>query len=337
VAGELRLSVVIPTLANYELVGRVLDGYAAQTAPPHDFELIVVADRAEPDLERLDAVIGERPYPLRRLQGTRPGASANRNAGWQAAHTPLILFTDDDTIPTPALVAEHLQWHQRHLEPETAVLGLVRWAPDVRVTPFMRWLEQGIQFDYGTIDGIEASWAHAYSSNLSVKRAFLERVGGYDEQRLPFGYEDLDWGYRAREQGLRLLFNRDAVVDHWRQMTVEQWRARVSRLAVAERAFCRLHPELPPFFHDRFTRAAENPAGRGRAARVAALVPRSLPVLGPAVWRRAALHWQQQLAPAFLAAWERAGAAQPEAVPDLDAVLAERSASSGGSWPGGPK
>jgi hypothetical protein len=39
--------------------------------------------------------------------------------------------------------------------------------------------------------------------------------------------------------------------------------------------------------------------GRGWGARLARFVPERVPVLGPAVWRRADLWWRQQLAQGF--------------------------------------
>ena len=41
------VSVVVSTLGNYDVLRRVLDGYAAQTVPLGSFELIVVVDRAD--------------------------------------------------------------------------------------------------------------------------------------------------------------------------------------------------------------------------------------------------------------------------------------------------
>ena len=180
-----------------------------------------------------------------------------------------MLFTDNDTIPHPDLVAEHLDWHASHPEEEIAVLGHVRWAPEIEVTTFMQWLDRGIQFDYPNIRGTEAGWGRFYGANVSVKRAFAERVGDFDEERLPYGYEDLDWSYRASRLGLRVLYNRRAVVDHLREMTLEFWKRRAARVAVSERAFTRLHPELEPWFHRLFTDAAAQPPASGRGLRLA--------------------------------------------------------------------
>jgi GT2 family glycosyltransferase len=325
-----RITVVIPTYRNYDLLQKVLAGYERQTVPSHDFEVIVVADAAEPNLARVQQAAGQRPFSTRVLRGIVPGASGNRNVGWRAAEGPLTLFTDDDTIPVRRFLAQHLRSHAGHPESNVAVVGLVRWAPGIRVTPFMRWLELGVQFDYGGIRGSEASWAHTYSSNLSVKRSFLERVGGYDEERLPYGYEDLDWGYRARDHGLRVIYNRRAIVDHWRSMTVEQWQARAPRLASSEWQFCQMHPDFKPWFWQMFSDAAKHPPSGRNARQLAALIPRWVPWLGRRVWERASLQWRQEIAPYFLDAWDlAANGTAPEPQPAASA-LAERS-SPGGS------
>ncbi len=300
-----QLSVILSTLGNYDVLRRVLDGYDLQDTEPGTFEMIVVADKADPEPERVDQAIGDRSYPVRRITGRMPGLSANRNTGWRQARAPLILITDNDTIPVPRLVSEHLAWHRRHPEEEVVVAGHVRWAPELKTTAFMTWLDHGPQFDFHSIRGIEAGWAQVYGANSSIKRAFIERVGDWDEVRLPYLYDDLDWGYRAREHGLRVLYNRDAIVDHVRyDANVEWWKTKMPRLAKAEWSFTQIHPELPPHFHYMFSTAAALPPAKGRLGHLAHLVPRWAPLLGPLVWKSADIHFPQQLAPYFLEAWE---------------------------------
>ena len=173
-----QLSVVISTLGRYELLERVLDGFARQDVDPRRFEVLVVADAADPDPDAVKRATGRRPYAARVLTGTVPGASANRNTGWRAARSSLVLFTDNDTVPVPGFLGEHLRWHGSAPAPEVVVIGPVRWARELDVTPFMKWLDRGIQFDFGTIEGTEASWAHVYSANVSIKRSFLSASAG---------------------------------------------------------------------------------------------------------------------------------------------------------------
>ncbi len=327
-----RLSVVVSSLGNYDGLARVLDGFAAQETPADELEVLVVVDRADPDPGAAQRAIGARPFAVRRLAGAIPGLSANRNAGWQSAAAALVLFTDNDTIPGPRLLAEHLAWHEREPADEVAVLGHVSWSPEVRVTPFMRWLDHGVQFDYPAIDGIEAGWGRFYGANVSVKRAFVERVGGFDAERLPYGYEDLDFAYRARAHGLRLLYNRDAVVDHLREPDLAFYRRRVRRLAYAEREFVRKHPELEPHFRRFFGHAAELEPVSGRGRHLIGWLPRRFPLLGARAWRSADLYYRQELAPDFLAAWAEADAAPASAAP-LAPLVGELDPPGSGSGP----
>lgn len=301
----LELSVIIPTLGSYETLDRVLKGLAIQDADPETFEVIVVADAADREPSSVDrAVSGAALKNARRLTGTTPGASANRNCGMDAARGPIVLLIDNDTVPSRRLVSEHLKAHRKHPEPETGVLGLVRWSKELKVTTFMRWLDSGIQFDFASIKGTEAGWGRFATANVSVKREFAKRVGHFDQEHFPYGYEDTDWAYRASQLGFRLLYNGRAVVDHLRTMDLAFWQKRARRVAYSERTFHSLHPELTPWFHTMFEAASQAPPAKGRGIRLAPYVPRWVPWLGERVWRSVDLAYRQALAPHFLSAWD---------------------------------
>jgi GT2 family glycosyltransferase len=301
-----QLSIVIPSFGGYDKLARALDGYERQDVPAAAFEVLVAVDRGDPDPAAAEAAIGRRPYPVSVVRADVRGASANRNAGWRAASAPLVLFADNDIVPEPRLVPEHLAWHDGHADETVAVLGHVRWADEVEVTAFMRWLDDGIQFDYPSIQGTEAGWGRFYSANVSLKRSFVERVGGFDETHFPYGYEDLDFGYRADELGMTLLYNRLAEAQHLQAYDVAFYEQRVRRIAFAEREFVRLHPDVPPFFFNLYSAAAEGKPASGRGRGLIGWLPRGFPVLGERAWTSADLYYRQRLAPHFLAAWEEA-------------------------------
>jgi GT2 family glycosyltransferase len=300
-------TIVIPTLGRLPLLRRVLDHLGSQSAPARRFEVIVVADANETALGELDEALAGRPFTARRAHAGKPGASAARNVGWRDARAPLVLFLDDDILPEPPLVEQHLAWHRDHPEDEVGVLGHVRWADELQVTPFMRWLEHGIQFDYPNIEGVDAGWGRFYTANASVKRSLLDRVGGFEEEALPFGYEDLDLARRMHEHGFRLLYNRAAVAEHVHPMDIDFWKRRVARIAVSERQFVQMHPDVRPYFHDMFSAAATEGPARGRGERLARLIPRWVPVVGERAWRSADAVYRQTLAGPFLEAWDAAG------------------------------
>jgi GT2 family glycosyltransferase len=298
------LTIVIPTLGRSAALPAVIAGLESQRPPSRATEVVVVVDARGSTEEAETLVASQRSIPIAVQQADRPGASAARNAGWRAAGGALVLFLDDDIVPTETLVAEHLEWHMRHRDHRAAVLGAVRWSPRVKVTPFMRWLETGIQFDYGTIDDVNVEWQRFYSCNVSVKRELLELTGGFDEERFPFGYEDLELARRMHDRGLELLYNEAAVGEHLKTETLDTWRRNLSRIAQAERRFTSLYPDERAYFYERFRAAGAAPPSRGRWARLARFVPPTVPWLGRRVWFSYDLICSQRLAPEYLAAWE---------------------------------
>jgi GT2 family glycosyltransferase len=299
--GDPSLSIVVPTLGHAPTLGRVIGGLERQQPKLDAVEVFVCVDRAGSELD-LPGATGQS-FPVTVLHAERGGASATRNIGWRAASAPLVLFLDDDIVPTPRLVAEHLAWHNASPAPEVGVLGLVRWSPEVAVTPFMRWLEMGIQFDYARIRGIDAGWEHLYSCNVSIRRELLEKVGGFDEERFPFGYEDLDLGVRLARHGFRLMFNRAAEGHHLKTETLDSWRRKLPRIAASEWQFVATYPDRRPYFYELFRAAAAAPVARGRVARLARFIPPTVPWLGQRVWASYQMVCLQALAPDFLAAW----------------------------------
>jgi GT2 family glycosyltransferase len=299
------ISVVIPTYRRRDALSKTLDALERQTVGRKAFEAIVVDDPVEDDSAAVAelAAAGRRPFALRQLHRDGRGVSAARNAGWRAATARLVMFIGDDILLAPRALEEHLAWHRRHPEEEVGVLGRVDWAAELRVTPFMRWLERGIQFDYRSLRGAEAPWTHFYTANVSLKRSMLDRIGGFDEERFPFLYEDLDVGRRLSEHGFRLLYNPAAFGEHLHATDVGEWRRRMAATAPAERRWVEAYPDMPAWFHDLFAAAERRRRVPSVAGRVAAHVPAGVPLVGRWADAVADLHYRQELAPAFLEAW----------------------------------
>jgi len=296
------LTVVIPTHERPDQLRRTLDRFDTQRDAPA-FEVIVVANAGDDEALVAEA-IGRRAVQPRLLVASAPGVSAARNLGIQEAGSEVVLFLGDDILPGPDLLREHLDWHRKHPEEEIGVLGHVRWARELHVTPFMRWLDRGLQFGYGKIDGIDAGPGHFYTANVSLKRDFLNRAGGFDEE-IVWGYEDMELSYRLSKLGFRLLYNRRADAEHLHPSTLEDWKGRMRIMGAAERRLISKHPEMTPEIHDRMRAAAERES-HGRAARLVGVVPPWVPVLGPVVWTSAEQRWLKELAPSFLEGWEDA-------------------------------
>lgn len=318
-----RASVVIPTLGRRPVLRTCLERLAAQD--DRDFEVVLVADAAA-DLGTVETLAAVHEIPgLRVLHAPRPGASCARNTGWRAATTPVVLFLDDDVLAGPGLVRAHRAVHDERPGCGVGVLGPTSWRKGLRVTPFMRFIEDGFQFDYEALrERDETGWWHLYTCNVSLKRTALERVGGLDETGFPFGYEDLDLGRRIHDTlGLTLVFAREAAAEHDHAMSLEQWRGRIKRIAWSERRFVTRFPDVAPHFHEALALARSEPPMRGRTARLSGRVPHATPWLGAYLQHQADRWFAQQLAGPFFEAWEAAAADAdpgPPPTPDREAT-----------------
>jgi GT2 family glycosyltransferase len=317
----LKLSVVIPTFNRPDALPRTLDALTQQTLSTDEFEVVVVEDaKNEAPLPEVDPRLR-----LRTRRAQQPGVSYARNLGWQTAAYPVVLFLGDDIVPAAETLERHLALHDEHPGDDVGVLGHVQWARELKRTAFMVWLDHGIQFNYPSIRGREAGPGHLYTANVSLKRAALERVDGFDAERFPFGYEDIDLGIRLFENGFRLIYEPRASGEHLHEPDLDRWKARMRTQAIAERAWIERHPGEEPYFHNRFSAALRLGPRRGRLGQaLLPYVPRSAPFIGERVWENADVYFRQQLGRPFLDSWE----AQER--DDL-------AANSGGSSPGGPK
>jgi GT2 family glycosyltransferase len=243
---EPELSVVVPTRDRAGKLRRCLDALTAQQADTAT-EILVVDDGSTDEtpavLERYPQVIG-----VRRPPG---GRGAARNPGVERATGRIVLFLDDDVVVTEGLVQRHLDHHRAHPEENEALIGLVTWAPELEITPHMRWLEDGGPlFSFNTIaDPDHVDWRHFCTANASVKRSFLPSPHPFDEdlERCV----DIELGYRLDRHGMRLRYDAGAVGHHLRVDTPETTEARMRVVGRAMRRVHEKHPELaeapPPF------------------------------------------------------------------------------------------
>lgn len=231
-----QLSIIIPTYNRKAVLLKALEGYNHQTAQAEILEVLVVDDgstdgtgTAVADFSRTS------PLTIRYHPKQNGGQAAARNSGIRAAGGRILLFTDDDIIPRPTLVAEHTAWHRKYPANNFAILGKVVWSPELHPTPFMEWLGLGgALFGYGLLSpGREAGFSYLYTCNLSVKREFLMKNGLFDETFRGYGYEDLELGSRLARKDFRIIYNDAAIGEHYKRMTYADARRREESICLA--------------------------------------------------------------------------------------------------------
>lgn len=273
------LSVVIPTYNRKDVLRRTLSGYLAQASANLIREIVVVDDGSTDETRSvIEQMRQVSPFPLQYCWQANRGPAAARNRGMERVTTTLALFADDDMIPHPDLVADHVRQHQQNPELSVAVLGRVKWWPELRPTPFMEWYgTAGPLFAFGQFrENRELDFQYFYSCNLSLKTEFFTAFGKFDESFNMAAYEDTELGFRLSKAGLRLLYSPHAVAYHYQFFTFAEACRKTERAAAARERF--LQTEAGSQFLER-RRARESSLARRVGRPLAAWIFRPAAVL----------------------------------------------------------
>jgi len=206
------LTVIIPTYNRRDTLLKCLKALTHQSCSKECFEIILVDDGSTDGTDgAIHSWMDQKPCDVKYFQQENRGPAAARNVGIRNAKGQVLLFLGDDVIPNNNLLEEHMEWHKRFGADNSAMLGFVTWSPELEITPFMQWLENGgPQFSFRSIkDKNNVNGAvFFYTSNISVKRCFLLENDELFDEDFPYAaHEDSELGYRLSKKGLMLTYN----------------------------------------------------------------------------------------------------------------------------------
>jgi len=216
-----KLSVVLPTYNRLARLKQVLSGFEKQTYPLSDFEVIVVSDGSSDGTDEYLKTI-ETPLHLTFIAQKNQGVSVTRNRGVAEATGEIIIFIDDDTVPKPEFVAEHLRLHDTYAG-DVVVLGTVLPPPDFSLTPWSQWEQDKLLQLYEKLatSSVEMSARYYFSGNSSLPRRLILDCGGFDPNFRRA--EDVEFGYRLAERDVQFLFNEQAAGYHYSVRSFASW------------------------------------------------------------------------------------------------------------------
>jgi len=229
----MKATIQLCTYNRAQLLGRVLDACFEQTTGSSEYEVVLVNDGSTDETPAVIAGAQTRATcPFTVVNQPNGGLAKARNAGLARSAGQRVILIDDDVLPLPNFVEEHLRSHAAH------ATAIVRGAAinvenfDVLPAPLYSWRNY--------------SGNYFWTTNVSVPLATLRAVGGFNESFAEYGWEDIDVGLRLRFAGVKAVFNPRAIVYHYKprpqaadvEKMVRQARAQ-ARTAVQ---LARLHP-----------------------------------------------------------------------------------------------
>jgi glycosyltransferase involved in cell wall biosynthesis len=201
---SMKISVVIPTYNRPYLLGKCLLSLLSQDFPAKDYEIIVVTDG--PDTATRQMVLQytsqiSLPAVYCLSLPEKKGPAAARNMGWRNARGELIVFTDDDCIPSTRMVSNYWHTYRHQGQALVAFTGKIKVPVSPAPTDYERNTARLENADFVT-------------ANCACTRKALELVGGFDEDFTMAWREDSDLEFKLLNHRVPILRKIPAQVVH---------------------------------------------------------------------------------------------------------------------------
>jgi GT2 family glycosyltransferase len=191
---------------------RSVTAFLSQADP--SWELIVVDDT--PTLSpTMEAFLAEHAGKFKFVRLSTKNLPRAGNVGITTARGQIVIFVDDDVVPSDNFVAKHVAAYTDFSV--GGVMGRIRqhtfpeWEPDPgpRDTGFNSFWHK--HFNWRKRQPV----AMVRGCNMSFRRDVLFEVGGCDEQFVAEGMRwDTDLGYCVRNAGYTIMYDPDAWLEH---------------------------------------------------------------------------------------------------------------------------
>lgn len=234
-------SIIVPTRARAGYLDVALASIAPQ-ARAAGAELLVVDDGPDDATAAVACRHGARYV----AHASSRGLNAARNTGVDAARAALLVFVDDD-------VRVRAGWLDALLAADAAAerdVGVLTGPIHARFEDHRLAMcgREAAPITTQELGPVDRDVAHAWGANMTVRRAWLERAGRFDEARELYGDEQ-EWQTRLRAAGGRIRYVAAAALDHRRAGDDARLRALCAaayRRGAASRRFDAFKGAAPP-------------------------------------------------------------------------------------------
>ncbi len=204
------VSVILPSYNSETTIVKVIKALQTQTFS-EPYEIILVDSSVDKTPELVRAHFPDITY-IHLDKKTDPGTA--RNLGLKKSSGEIILFIDSDCIAQQDWIERMVK---RHRESDyAAVGGGVLNGNDPKSD--VAWAGYMAEFREFIPQRPAAEVDHIPTCNISYKRRYLEELGGFNPLYYP--QEDLEFNFRLRRAGGKILFTPDACVRHHHRTTL---------------------------------------------------------------------------------------------------------------------
>jgi len=203
------ITIAIPTYNRGPILVETIEQLLRLTPPADE---IVVVDQTKSYPPQIEARL--RQFPIRWIRLPEPSIPQAMNEALRAASNRIVLFVDDDVIPSPTLVQEHARAHEAN---PWAVVGQVLQPGQTPEHFNESQLHRGVlrdlafRFNHDEACNVE----NVMAGNLSVDREKALSIGGFDERFTGAAYRfETDFARRVIAAGGRIRYEPRASLRH---------------------------------------------------------------------------------------------------------------------------
>lgn len=213
------VSIIIPTYNDWERLSLCIKALSEQSYGANCFEIIIVNNALNDDMP--DSFVCRN--NCIKINETKPGSYAARNAGLKLAKGTIVGFTDSDCIPDTHWILNAVDY----LEGQP---GLYRVGGAVSV--FYKGKKPTLGEMYDMVfafpqKGYVTDLGWAVTANMFVRKDIFDVVGYFDSNLMSGG--DFEWGQRARDMGYKIEYLPQSIVHHPARDSIKKLLIKVAR------------------------------------------------------------------------------------------------------------
>lgn len=221
---SLSLSIVIPTYNREQVLVDTISYLLAQVKAVDFFDDIIIIDQTAQHDKIVESQLNSwhNEGSIKWIQLAEPNLTKAMNEGLFTAESDIVLFTDDDIIPSADLLKSHI--YAFLTQPDlTAVVGQVlqpnQIAEEIPYEPKGNILYRFLDFPFRCTKGCLVE--NVMAGNLSVNRQKAISIGGFDESFTPpvASRFETEFAKRVIANGGKIWFEPSASINHLQAKT----------------------------------------------------------------------------------------------------------------------
>ncbi len=240
------ISIIIPAYNAQATISQTINAVLQQDYDG-DLEILVVDDGSQDETAQ-EVKLFLKEYPQRTVKyiyQNNAGPSAARNRGASESMGDVLFFTDSDCVPHRDWIKEMLPHLQKPADfAMTGKISVVAGSYGIANPQNLlaRCIHKEILFRH---QRLMPEFPKVFGSyNFCIWKDVFTEVGGFDAAYRNASGEDNDLSYKLLEQGHRIYFDRNGLVDHYHPVELKKYLYEQYRHGFWRAKMYRRHPKM---------------------------------------------------------------------------------------------